>query len=145
MRKSLPKKTFATRIENKHGGGVPDCHLLWDGMPFWMEMKVSKGNPVNISPQQSAWNMAYFAKGGLSYYLVKRSSGPFIYLFEGSCGPALRDNGLRCDPLLRVEGPAALFCGLRPLVGGHYRKTYNKNQIRDSDLVQGELVFDDCD
>lgn len=50
IRQNLPKKCFATRIENKHGGGVPDCHMVWDGLPFWCELKVSKGNAVKSRP-----------------------------------------------------------------------------------------------
>jgi hypothetical protein len=39
VRASLPNKAFATRIENKHGGGVPDVHVVWDGLPFWLEVR----------------------------------------------------------------------------------------------------------
>jgi len=37
---------------------------MWDGRAFWFELKVSKGNSVNLSPHQVAWNTAYWARGG---------------------------------------------------------------------------------
>lgn len=73
---------------------MPDVHIVWDGKPFWMELKVSKSNSVNVSPQQVAWNMAYWARGGSSFYLVKRASTRVLYLFEGNQGPALAGSGL---------------------------------------------------
>jgi len=90
----LPKKCFATRIENKHGGGVPDVHMVWDHRPFWMELKVAKSNAVKVSPHQVAWNMAYWARGGVNFFLVKAPSHKCIYLFEGDQGPRLVGAGL---------------------------------------------------
>ena len=94
IRNSLPKKAFATRIENKHGGGVPDVHVVWDGFAFWMELKVSKSNSVAVSPHQVAWNMAYHARGGTSFYLVKRAVDSHLFLFDPTQGPALSLSGL---------------------------------------------------
>lgn len=94
IRRNLPPKTFATRIENKHGGGVADVALVWNGKPFWLELKICKHNAVNIRPEQVAWNMAYWARGGRTYYLVKHSGTKVLHLFDGSQGPALALSGL---------------------------------------------------
>ena len=94
LKNSLPKNSFATRIENKHGGGIPDVHIVWDGRSFWLELKVSKSNQVFVSPHQIAWNMAYYANGGHSFFLVKSLSLQKILLLDGSQGPALRNHGL---------------------------------------------------
>ncbi len=94
IKKNLPKRSFATRIENKHGGGIPDAHIIWDGRSLWFELKVAKGMAVNLSPHQIAWNMAYFAAGGNCFYLVKSLSLRKILLFDGSQGPALSKLGL---------------------------------------------------
>jgi Holliday junction resolvase len=94
IRNNLPEKCFATRIENKHGGGVPDVHMVWDGKAFWFELKVTKGNAVNISPQQVAWNMAYYARGGSNFYLVKRAVDNHLFLFGGDQGPSLSQSGI---------------------------------------------------
>ena len=120
MRQNLPKEAFATRIENTHGGGVPDVHIVWDGMPFWLELKVCKVNGVNIRPHQVAWNMAYFARGGLSFFLVKNLSSKLLYLFPADQGPALALGGLTEAQGPRFESTGALVEGLRAAVLGHY-------------------------
>ena len=120
LRSNLPKTAFATRIENKHGGGVPDVHIVWDGLPFWCELKTSKSNAVKISPHQIAWHMAYFARGGLSFFLVKSLSSKDIYSFRGDQGPILLQEGISAAQGQRFENPAALFQSLRPCLEAHY-------------------------
>lgn len=114
IRMNLPKNAHATRIENVHGGGVPDVHVVWDGLPFWMELKVTKGNAVKVSPHQVAWHMAYFARGGLSFFLVKSLSTKDLYLFGGDQGPSLIFKGIKGAEGQRFSNPAALFESLRP-------------------------------
>ena len=121
IRKNLPKKCFATRIENKHGGGVPDVHLVWEGLPFWLELKVTKSNAVAVSPHQVAWNMAYWARGGANFFLVKRAKERDILLFGGDQGPAVLEQGCLAPCVLRVDSPASLFCALRPVLEGILR------------------------
>lgn len=120
VRNNLPKTAIANRIENRAGGGIPDVHILLDGLPFWMELKVSSSNKVKLSPHQIAWHMAYYARGGLSYFLVKSPSSGELLLFGGSQGPELLADGLGAAPLARYASAAALFEGLRPLIHGHY-------------------------
>ena len=125
LRKALPKKTLATRIENKHGGGVPDVHLLWNGFPVWIELKVSKGNAVKVSPHQVAWHMAYYARGGLSFFLVKSLSTRNLVLFGGEKGPELLSGGLSEGAGAGFDNSAALFEGLRPRILDHYKFLVN--------------------
>ena len=115
VRKSLPKKCFATRIENKHGGGVPDVHVVWDGISFWVELKTAKNNKPKLSPHQIAWNMAYWARGGSNFYLVKALSTKKIYLFTGDKGPDLHDRGISGTEGQCFEDLASLFEALRLL------------------------------
>ena len=115
MRQNLPKKWFATRIENKHGGGIPDVHIVADGVPFWIELKVSKSNAVNLSAHQVAWNMAYFARGGANFILVKHLPTKHLYLFGGDQGPSLVSGGIEGASGNRYESVGALFEALRPL------------------------------
>ncbi len=114
IRQNLPKKWFATRIENKHGGGVPDVHVVADGVPFWCELKASKSNKLNLSPHQIAWNMAYWARGGASFYLVKCLSTRDILLFEGNQGPSLAEHGIKGSEGHRFKDLGSLFEALRP-------------------------------
>jgi hypothetical protein len=114
IRKNLPKKSFATRIENKHGGGVPDVHMVLDGVPLWLELKTTKHNGLNLTPHQIAWHMAYFANGGASYFLAKSLTTKQLHLFSGDQGPCLKQHGMG-----GVEGQifgdvCSMFMALRP-------------------------------
>lgn len=64
--------------------------------------------------------MAYFARGGLSFFLVKSLSSKDIYSFRGDQGPVLLKEGLSGAQGTRFENPAALFEGLRPMLVEHY-------------------------
>jgi hypothetical protein len=44
------------RIENRAGGGYPDCTIVLGGLPFWVELKASKNAKLQISPHQIAWH-----------------------------------------------------------------------------------------
>ena len=89
-------------------------HIVADGVPFWIELKVSKGNGVNLSPHQIAWNMAYFARGGANFFLVKALSTRHIYLFRGDQGPILSQGGLAAAEGERFEDLGSMFEALRP-------------------------------
>lgn len=116
IRNNLPEKCFATRIENKHGGGVPDVHMVWDGLPFWLELKVTKSNAVSISPHQIAWHMAYCSNGGSSFYLVKRSSTRELLLFGGKTGALLADGGCSAAHGQIFSDVPSFFVGLRSIL-----------------------------
>ena len=95
LKKKIPWQWSSTRIENRIGGGVPDVHICGEGVPFWLELKVTKTNRVNISAGQVAWNYAYSKSGGVSFFLVHPLSSPNLYLFDGSQGRGLVEHGLR--------------------------------------------------
>ena len=44
LKKTLPKKTHCQRIENRVSEGMPDCYLCIDGVPVWVELKITKNN-----------------------------------------------------------------------------------------------------
>ena len=89
-------------------------HFIWDGLPFWCELKTVKNNAVKISPHQIAWHMAYFARGGASYFLVKHLSSRHLYLFEGRSGPSLMEHGIASQDAKRFDDLDAMFNALRP-------------------------------
>ena len=91
----MPKSWHTTRIENRYGGGVPDVHVCAEGIPFWIELKTTKTNRVNVSAHQVAWNFAYCQSGGGSFYLVKALSSSNLYLFDGVHGRGLAEHGLK--------------------------------------------------
>ena len=116
IRSNLPKNCHATRIENKSGGGIPDVHLVWDGLPFWLELKVAKTNAINLRREQIAWNAGYWSRGGANFFLVKRSSTRELLLFGGGSGPAVLEQGCLAPCLLSCASVPAFFEALRPVL-----------------------------
>jgi len=113
IKKNLPPKAFATRIENRHGGGIPDVHIIWDNLPFWLELKITKANAVNLSPHQIAWNTAYFHRGGLNFILVKRVGERGLFLFEGGRASEVKEQGLKLKPLFQGSSFEDLWSTIR--------------------------------
>jgi hypothetical protein len=91
----MPKSWNTTRIENRFGGGIPDVHVCAEGLPFWIELKTTKTNRVNVSAHQVAWNFAYSQSGGVSFFLVAALSASNLYLFDGAHGRGLAEHGLK--------------------------------------------------
>ena len=60
-----------TRIENRHGGGIPDIYGIRDGVSIWLELKCINKNSINISPLQISWNYNHFQQNGKNYYIVR--------------------------------------------------------------------------
>ena len=104
VKKNLPHDCYATRIENRMDGGVPDVHVIWNGLPFWIELKLTKANKIRLSPNQIAWNTKYSLNNGLAYILVQRVGEGSLLLFRGEDARELATNGLNTEPIIRVSG-----------------------------------------
>jgi hypothetical protein len=104
VKKNLPHDCYATRIENRMDGGVPDVHVIWNGLPFWIELKLTKANKIRLSPNQIAWNTKYSLNNGLAYILVQRVGEGSLFLFRGEDARELATNGLNTEPIIRVSG-----------------------------------------
>lgn len=89
-------------------------HIVADGVPFWLELKVSKSNAVKLSPHQIAWNMAYYSRGGANFFLVRSASTKDVYLFGGDQGPRLLEKGLSGADGERFENVRSALEALRP-------------------------------
>lgn len=94
--------------------------MVWDGLPFWMELKTTKSNAIKLSPHQVAWNIAYWSRGGANFFLVKSLSTKEILLFGGDQGPELARGGVSAAQGSRFEDPASLFLALRPCLEDIY-------------------------
>ena len=86
VKKNLPNDCYATRIENRIASGVPDVYIIWDGLAFWLELKITKANKIKLSSNQIAWNTKHWLKKGLSYILVQRVGEGSLFLFRGDSG-----------------------------------------------------------
>ena len=104
VKKNLPHDCYATRIENRMDGGVPDVHVIWDGLPFWIELKLTKANKIRLSPNQIAWNTKYSLNNGLAYILVQRVGEGSLFLFRGEDARQLAVDGLTMEPIIKVSG-----------------------------------------
>tara|TARA_R110002051_G_scaffold316060_1_gene395237 strand:- start:706 stop:1020 length:315 start_codon:yes stop_codon:yes gene_type:complete len=60
-----------TRIENRHGGGVPDLYGIYGGHAIWLELKCIKQNSISLSPLQISWNYNNFRLVGKIIILSK--------------------------------------------------------------------------
>ena len=69
-------------------------YMCADSVPFWVELKITNSNRVNVSSHQVAWNYAHCRSGGVSFYLVSPLSAPNLYLFAGIHGRELGVHGL---------------------------------------------------
>ena len=111
IKSKIPPNWNTTRIENRYGGGVPDVHICAEAIPFWVELKITKTNAINISAQQIAWNYAYCRSGGVSFYLVHPLLSPHLYLFDGLHGRELVKSGLRGVDLGSGSGVKPIWSG----------------------------------
>jgi hypothetical protein len=97
LKEKIPPEWHVTRIENRYGGGIPDVYICAEGCSFWIELKVTKTNRINISSHQVAWSYAHYRSGGVSFFLVHPLSSPNLYLFGGDHGRGLVVNGLHTN------------------------------------------------
>ena len=77
------KGYFYTRIENRSGGGIPDTYIVGDQGCFWVELKVTNGNKINVSPHQIAWHTSHSLKGGRSFILAKHPLPQSYFCLKG--------------------------------------------------------------
>ena len=94
------KEVFFTRIENKHGGGVPDLYGTYNNKSAFLELKIkTKQNKVLISPLQISWNYKHFLHNPINYYLVSDPRRDVIELYDGNKGRELLEN---CDAVAKT-------------------------------------------
>ena len=106
-----------TRIENRHGGGIPDLNGLYEGHDFWVELKITTTNKVRLSPTQISWHYNRISHGGRSFILVKNTKTKQIKLFDNSTVRLLAGDGFETDSLVSLKPPydwSLLVCHFRP-------------------------------
>ena len=110
-REIMKNLSFAqwTRIENRHGGGIPDLYGIYGGQAIWLELKCIKQNSINLSPLQISWNYNNFRHGGKNYYIVRDTRSKVVKLYDGDKGRELKEHGWNCGgdmiPPYRFEFP----------------------------------------
>ena len=97
-------QVFFTRIENKHGGGVPDLYCTYNNKSVFLELKIkTKQNNVLISPLQISWNYKHFLQNPINYYLVSDPRRKLIELYGGDQGRELLEKGGEAVPKLSFD------------------------------------------
>ena len=94
-----------TRIENRHGGGIPDLYGIKGGVSIWLELKCIRVNSINISPLQISWNYNHFQENGKNYFLVKHIEQRIIKLYDGDKGRELDRDGFHVPCTAKLEPP----------------------------------------
>jgi hypothetical protein len=94
-----------TRIENRHGGGIPDLNGLYDGRDFWVELKITTTNKVRLSPTQISWHYNRGLYGGRSFILVKNTKTKEIKLFNNTDVRKLALEGFQSNSLIILKAP----------------------------------------
>ena len=97
-------KVFFTRIENKHGGGIPDLYATYNNKSAFLELKIkTKQNKVLISPLQISWNYKHFLHNPINFYLVQDPRRKVIELYDGDQGRELLENADGAAPRLSFD------------------------------------------
>ena len=97
-------EVFWTRIENKHGGGVPDLYGTYNSKSAFLELKIkTKQNKVIISPLQISWNYKHFLENPINYYLVSDPRHKVIELYNGDKGRELLEKDGGAVPTLSFD------------------------------------------
>ena len=94
-----------TRIENRHGGGIPDLNGRYDGRDFWVELKITTTNKVRLSPTQISWHYNRGLYGGRSFILVKNTKTKEIKLFNNTDVRKLALEGFQSNSLIILRAP----------------------------------------
>ena len=91
-----------TRIENRHGGGIPDIYGIRDGVVIWLELKCIKQNSIKLSPLQISWNYNNFRHGGKNYYIVQDTRSKVVKIYDGDKGRELAEKGFNYEESIAV-------------------------------------------
>ena len=108
-------KVTLTRIEAVTPLGLPDVLAVYNITDkqrgqFWIELKVTTGNKVKLSPGQISWHMSHNTNGGCSFIMATPLGRGGISIYSGSCALRLAKLGLSLEPCALIHEP----CDLEP-------------------------------
>tara|TARA_R100001163_G_scaffold60889_1_gene50510 strand:- start:267 stop:677 length:411 start_codon:yes stop_codon:yes gene_type:complete len=103
-------KVTLTRIEAVTPLGLPDVLAVFKLRnkrrgQFWIELKVTTGNKVNLSPGQISWHMSHNTNGGCSFIMATPLGRRDISIYSGSCALRLAKEGLSLEPCALFPDP----------------------------------------
>ena len=134
IKSNLPENCLTYRIESRTTKGIPDVHVLWDNLPFWLELKTTKHNGIQISPFQISFNTTYWNNGGFSFYLVKRFKDNGLFLFDGDKGSELSEFGVSGTSGFRASGFRDIWIKIKETIKNPTKKERKKNSRVNSNI-----------
>ena len=109
------------RIENRHGGGIPDLIGIKGGVVIFLELKCIKQNSINITPTQISRNSSIFEEYRKTYFLVKHTEQKTLKLYDGDKGRELKESGFRVPCIVKID-----FNQTFPLLGTSKKENYQR-------------------
>jgi len=109
--RSITPNIFWTRIETYGTPGIPDLLGVFKSkkfnrnISFWCELKLTKGNKLNLSPFQISWNLKRYSLCQDSFIMAKGIEQRAIYFYPGSLVRELATDFASVEPLFVVHQP----------------------------------------
>ena len=104
IRRNLIKPIWQRIETGGTGRGIPDVFGAFEGECCWIELKIAKGNRVDLRPEQIAW-LIKFGQTGLKTFILVGTDKRKMYLFPGLKAILVKDQGLKADSLLELNAP----------------------------------------
>src|SRR5210317_1307680 len=109
--KSITPNIYWTRIETYGTPGIPDLlgvyvdKSLKKNISFWCELKLTKGNKLDLSPFQISWNLKRYSLCQDNFIMAKGVEERAIYFWPGDVARELSVNFREVEPLFTVHQP----------------------------------------
>ena len=109
--RSITPKVFWTRIETYGTPGIPDLLGVFRSeehkrnISFWCELKLTKGNKLNLSPFQISWNLKRYSLCKDNFIMAKGVEERAIFFWPGSMVRELATDVSSVEPLFVVHQP----------------------------------------
>jgi len=109
--RSITPSIFWTRIETYGTPGIPDLLGVFKSkkfnrnISFWCELKLTKGNKLNLSPFQISWNLKRYSLCQDNFIMAKGVEQRAVYFYPGSMVRELATDFTSVEPLFVVHQP----------------------------------------
>jgi len=83
IKNTIKNKAFIFRVESGQTiQGIPDLYIVYNGISFWLELKVNNIKNCNLSKYQINWLIQHQRNGGISFILNKTNEDRPLKLFK---------------------------------------------------------------
>ena len=109
--RSITPNIFWTRIETFGTPGIPDLlgvfvdDKLKRNISFWCELKLTKGNKLDLSPFQISWNLKRYSLCKDNFIMAKGVEERAIFFYPGALVRELVTDYREVEPLFVVHQP----------------------------------------